>query len=72
MAKSKRVRGPRGPRGLAATVSKVTRTLFRNRGFGEAAALVDWPDIVGRPLADHSCPERLSRDGTLRVRVGGS
>ncbi len=67
MTKSKRARGPRG---LAATVSKVTRPLFRDRGFGEA--LVDWPDIVGRPLADHSSPERLSRDGTLRVRVSGS
>ncbi len=67
MTRSKRARGPRA---LAATVSTVTRALFRGRGFG--AAFVDWPDIVGRPLADHSRPERLSRNGTLRVRVSGS
>ena len=28
-------------------------------------------DIVGRPLCDHCCPERLGRDGTLHVRVSG-
>ncbi|MFQ5784036.1 MAG: DUF721 domain-containing protein [Alphaproteobacteria bacterium] len=60
-----------GPRGLAATLPKVTRTMFRARGFAEAGVLTDWPDIVGRPLADFTCPERLTPDGTLKVRVGG-
>ncbi|MFQ5958247.1 MAG: DUF721 domain-containing protein [Alphaproteobacteria bacterium] len=60
-----------GPRGLAATVPKVTKPLFRARGFAEAGVLTDWPDIVGRPLADYTCPERLARDGTLHLRVSG-
>ena len=59
------------PRGLAAIIPKVTRALFRSRGFVEAGVLTDWPDIVGRPLADFTCPERLGRDGALRVRVSG-
>ena len=64
-------RRARGPRALAATMPKVTRALFRARGFAEAGVLTDWPDIVGRPLADHTSPERLGRDGALEVRVGG-
>ncbi len=60
-----------GPRALAATVPKVTRALFRARGFAEAGVLTDWPDIVGRPLADHTSPERLGANGTLHVRVSG-
>ncbi len=31
----------------------------------------DWPAIVGPNLAEQTCPERLGRDGTLRVRVAG-
>ncbi len=58
-----------GPRGLAAVLSKVTRPLFRARGFDTAGLLTDWPDIVGRPLADHTLPERLGRNGALAVRV---
>jgi hypothetical protein len=58
-----------GPRGLAAVLSKVTRPLFRARGFGASGLLTDWPDIVGRPLADFTLPERLGRDGVLAVRV---
>ncbi len=60
-----------GPRSLAAAMPKVTKPLFRARGFAEAGVLTDWPDIVGRPLADYTCPERLARDGTLHLRVGG-
>ncbi len=60
-----------GPRGLAAIIPKVTRGLFGSRGFAEAGVLTDWPDIVGQPLADHTCPERLGRDGVLRIRVDG-
>ena len=68
IAKPKR---PHGPRALAATLSKVTRPLFREHGFAESGVLNDWPDIVGQALADHTAPERLGRDGTLDVRVGG-
>ena len=60
-----------GPRGLAATMPKVTKPLFRARGFYEARVVTDWPDIVGAPLCDHCCPERLGRDGALHVRVSG-
>ena len=60
-----------GPRSLAAALPKVTKPLFRARGFAEAGVLTDWPDIVGRPLADFTCPERLGRDGALQVRVSG-
>ena len=68
MAKPKR---PHGPRALAATLSKLTKPLFREHGFAESGMLNDWPDIVGQPLADHTAPARLGRDGTLDVRVGG-
>lgn len=60
-----------GPRGLAATLPRVMKTMFRSRGFAETGVLTDWPDIVGRPLADFTSPERLTRDGTLQVRVAG-
>ncbi len=42
-----------GPRGLAATMPKVTKPLFRARGFYEARVVNDWPVIVGAPLCDH-------------------
>lgn len=68
----KTVKRHRGPRGLATTLSRVTGALFRARGFAEAGVLTDWPDIVGRPLADVTCPLRLGRDGALEVRVSGA
>ncbi len=67
----KRAKRGRGPRGLAAILPQVTKPLFSARGFAEAGVLTDWPDIVGRPLADHTCPERIGRDGALVVRVDG-
>jgi hypothetical protein len=71
----KRAKRSRGPRGLAAILPQVTKPLFSARGFAGAGAaagvLIDWPDIVGRPLADHTCPERIGRDGALVVRVDG-
>ena len=60
-----------GPRGLASTLPRVMKVLLRGRGFTEAGVLTDWPDIVGRPLADFTSPERLARDGTLHLRVSG-
>ncbi len=65
----RRPKRARGPRALAAVLPKVTKPLFGARGFVEAGVLTDWPDIVGRPLADHTCPERLGVDGVLVVRV---
>lgn len=66
-----RSKKPHGARALAALLPKLTKPLFSARGFAEAGMLNDWPDIVGRPLADYTAPERLSPDGALEVRVGG-
>lgn len=68
-------------RGLApvgAMVARVTRPLFRRRGFAEGAIITDWPAIVGPHLASIATPERLAfergkRDqGTLAVRVASA
>ncbi|MFQ5983987.1 MAG: DUF721 domain-containing protein [Alphaproteobacteria bacterium] len=59
-------------RGVAAVLPAVTRKLLRERGFTEPGVITDWPAIIGKSLAEHTCPERLSRDGTLRVRVAGA
>ena len=34
--------------------------------------LLDWPDVVGAEIAARTCPERLDRAGTLRIRVAGA
>lgn len=65
-------RRKRGPRLLGAALPGAAGALFRRQGFAEAGVLTDWPEIVGRPLADHTCPLRLSRDGTLTLRVAGA
>jgi hypothetical protein len=44
---------------------------MREHGFALPAILCDWPGIVGAATARDSSPERLSRDGTLTVRVAG-
>lgn len=65
----------RGPRRLAAALSKVTRAGFRRRGFAHSGVLSRWPEIVGDELAAMSCPEKLKfppgrgEGGTLQVRV---
>ncbi len=68
---STRSKKPHGARALAALLPKLTKPLYRARGFAEAGVLNDWPDIVGQPLADNTAPERLNPDGALEVRVGG-
>ena len=57
---------------IAAMMPAALRRAFRERGFVEAAVLTEWPAIVGESLADRCCPERLGRDGTLRVRAQGA
>ena len=61
----------RGPRQLGKLLPPELRKAFRARGFAEAGVLTEWPAIVGEDLAARSCPERLGRDGTLRVRLEG-
>ena len=64
-----------GPLGLASSLARVTRAVFRRRGFTVAAVLTQWPLIVGDELARSSCPEKLSfppgsaGEGTLHVRA---
>ena len=61
----------RPSRPLASALHKVTEKIYRKRGFASAGVVTNWPAIVGEELARHSMPERLSRDGTLRLRVDG-
>ena len=67
-----RPKKPHGAIALAALLPKLTKRFYQARGFAEAGVLNDWPDIVGRPLADYTAPERLHPDGALEVRVGGA
>ena len=67
-------RNGRGPRALAATVDRLTRPVFRRRGFAEGAVLTDWPAIVGEHLAKRTAPEKVvpggpRGEGTLHLRI---
>lgn len=71
-------RSGRGPRALAAMVSKITRKVLKQRGFAEAGIITDWPAIVGAELALESAPEKLvyppgeRLGGVLHIRVAGA
>lgn len=65
-------RTTKGPRVVATMLPADLRRAFRQRGFVEAAVLTEWPAIVGEDLALRCCPERLGRDGALRVRAQGA
>lgn len=63
-----------GPRALSATLDRLTRPVFRRRGFAEGAVLTDWPAIVGTHLAERSAPEKIvpagpRGEGTLHLRI---
>ncbi len=60
-----------GPRPVGAALPGAAGALFRRQGFAEAGLLTDWAEIVGRSIAEFSCPIRLSRDGVLTLRVSG-
>ena len=62
----------RSGRSLAQILPKITREAFRDRGFYQASILTQWSDIVGNQLAARSCPEKVSREGVLTLRVEGS
>ena len=66
------VRAAKGPRLVAGLMPAELRRAFRERGFVQAAVVTEWPAIVGAELAAYCCPERLARDGTLRVRAQGA
>lgn len=71
-------RSGRGPRALAAMVSKITRKVLKQRGFAEAGIITDWPAIVGAEIALESAPEKLvyppgeRLGGVLHIRVAGA
>ena len=74
-AKGKKRTGSMRP--ATVSVTSVGRTIFRKRGLAQGRIVADWPEIVGRSLADCSIPEKLStprganENGTLRIRVDG-
>ena len=61
----------RPSRPVASTLHKVTEKIYRKRGFASSGVLNNWAAIVGKDLARPTVPERLSADGTLRLRVDG-
>ena len=46
-------------RSLGTYVPKLTRTAFEKFGFSTAALLTDWPQIVGKALAETTTPDRI-------------
>ena len=56
---------------LASLIGKITAKSFESRGLVAAGIATEWPAIVGETIAAFSWPERLGRDGTLRVCVSG-
>ena len=56
---------------LATLIGKIAAKSFEARGLAAAGIAAEWPAIVGEAVAASSWPERLGRDGTLRVCVSG-
>ena len=73
-----KVKARRGLTTLGQSLNRVTSASMRRRGFAEAAIVTRWPEIVGRPLSDHSRPFRIvfprgaRRGGTLHLTVSGA
>ena len=68
----------RGLAPLGQSVERIATPVMRRRGFAGAAIATHWPEIVGRPLSDHSQPFRIvfprgeRRGGTLHLTVSGA
>ena len=60
---------------LAQQVGKITKPLFGERGFADAAIINDWSLIAGEHLASHSAVEKITftqgrkHKGTLHLRI---
>ena len=62
-----------GLRAIGRAASRLAAPIVARRGGGILARLkAEWPAVVGAELAAASWPDRLSRDGVLRLRVGGT
>ncbi len=47
---------------LSQAMEKITKPLFKKRGFVESRLITEWPQIVGAQLAAHCSPEKLVFD----------
>ena len=56
---------------LATLIGRIAAKSFESRGLAAAEIASAWPAIVGEAIAASSWPDRLGRDGTLRVCVSG-
>ena len=62
-------------RSISATIEKLTKPIFGNRGFGQVSIITNWRSIVGNALEKHAFPEKITfpRDqrsnGTLYLRI---
>ena len=62
-----------GLRAIGLAASRLAAPIVARRGGGILARLkAEWPGIVGAELAAATWPDRLSRDGVLRLRVAGT
>jgi hypothetical protein len=72
VAGAERERRP-GLRAIGLAASRLAAPIVARRGGGVLARLkAEWPAIVGAELAAATWPDRLSRDGVLRLRVAGT
>ena len=56
---------------LATLIGRIAAKSFESRGLAAAEIASEWPAIVGEAIAASSWPDRLGRNGTLRVCVSG-
>lgn len=55
---------------VGSRIARLTRDIFRKRGFAEGHILSNWPDIIGKDLADFSAPHRMIYPRRLREGSG--
>ncbi len=65
------MRKARQTRPLSWAIGKIAAKSFDARGLAAAGIITEWSAIVGEAVAAYSWPDRLRRDGTLRVCVSG-
>ena len=56
---------------LSTLIGKIAAKSFESRGLAATGIAAEWQAIVGEAMAACSWPERLGRDGTLRICVSG-
>ena len=65
-------------RAIGANIEKIVKPIFGRRGFGAAAIVNNWVDVVGPVLARHTFPQQISYpvgsrlNGTLHLRINSS